>query len=266
MLTATFVHAQGVGFDTERSLWRQGALDWRLFLEKYDDLKAPQAAKTLLRETALRSIEALENRNVAYFARNLMQREHWRALDSFDRIGFLDIETNGQRSGGCITVIGISKGDEDSYRAYVKHRDLDEFVDDCRNYDGFVTFFGGGFDIPVLVGQYPELTSVFKDRLHVDLCPALKRLGLSGGLKRIERQLGISRGPDTDGMDGMDAVRLWRAYRSGRHGAEDALRVLIEYNKEDVLNMRALLAWALPRLRLANGYDESRSYVPQEAR
>ena len=78
--------------------------------------------------------------------------------------------------------------------------------------------------------------------------------GTPGGLKSIERQLHIPRVPETDGLTGYDAVRLWRAYRKGGRGAEDALRLLLAYNREDVVNMKLLLDYALPRLRAASGY------------
>jgi uncharacterized protein YprB with RNaseH-like and TPR domain len=82
-------------------------------------------------------------------------------------------------------------------------------------------------------------------QLHVDLCFALKRLGYSGGLKRIEEKLGIDRTEETRGLSGWDAVRLWRMYRAGN---EKALEVLLTYNREDVLHMENLLQWAYPRL------------------
>ena len=77
------------------------------------------------------------------------------------------------------------------------------------------------------------------------------RLGHRGGLKRIEQSLGIARVPEAEGLSGMDAVRLWRVWRRGGRDAEDALRVLLAYNREDVVNMKTLLDYALPRLREA---------------
>jgi uncharacterized protein YprB with RNaseH-like and TPR domain len=119
-----------------------------------------------------------------------------------------------------------------------------------------VTFFGTGFDLPFLKRRFPVLESVFADRLHIDLCPMLKRLGHTGGLKRIEQELKISRVPETDGLSGMDAVRLWRAFRRGGRGADEARSLLLAYNREDVINMQTLLNYARPRLEAKAGYTK----------
>ena len=104
--------------------------------------------------------------------------------------------------------------------------------------------------------RFPVLQNVFAERLHIDLCPLLKTLGYKGGLKNIERQIGLNRRPETDGLNGMDAVRLWQLYRRGGESAEDALRLLHRYNEEDVVNLKALLDFALPKLKARDGFPE----------
>ena len=52
----------------------------------------------------------------------------------------------------------------------------------------------------------------------------------------VERQLGIMR--ELTEIDGMEAVRLW--WRYVNHTDQGALNTLLEYNKEDVLNLRVL--------------------------
>ncbi|MBV9851945.1 MAG: ribonuclease H-like domain-containing protein [Armatimonadetes bacterium] len=253
MLTSTFIHAPGVGPATERSLWGQGANDWWAFLEAGKRLRVPPRHRAALVETVEQSVAHLEAARADWFARRLPKKEHWRAVSAFPKVGFLDIETDGGFSPDSLTVIGLSDGSET--HAYLKGRDLARFAFDCQDYDGFVTFFGTGFDLPFLKRRFPVLENVFAGRFHVDLCPLLKRLGHTGGLKSIERQLGIPRVPETDGLTGYDAVRLWRAYRKGGRGADDALRLLLAYNREDVVNMKLLLDYALPRLRAASGYN-----------
>ena len=60
--------------------------------------------------------------------------------------------------------------------------------------------------------------------------------GLYGGLKAVERKLGIPR--NVMGVDGSEAVRLW--WRSEDDGDQGTLDTLLEYNREDVGNLRLL--------------------------
>ncbi len=253
MLTSTFLHTPGIGAATERTLWEQGATDWQAFLDNASRLRVPPRHRIPLQETIEASVMHLDAENADYFAHTLPTKEHWRAVSAFPKIGYLDIETDGGYGADSITLIGLSDGLETQF--YIKDQNLAQFAYECQDYDGFVTFFGTGFDLPFLKRRFPVLEHVFAERFHIDLCPLLRRLGHTGGLKRIETQLKIARVPETDGLSGMDAVRLWRAYRRGGRGAEDALRLLLAYNREDVENMKILLNYALPRLQEAAGYN-----------
>ncbi|MBX3334576.1 MAG: ribonuclease H-like domain-containing protein [Nitrospira sp.] len=186
------------------------------------------------------SRNALAAGDYRFFA-EAMPGEVWRTWPSFrDRVCYLDIETDGGFTGDAITVIGLYDGFE--FRCLVKGQDLDEFPDLIADRAMFVTFFGSGFDIPMLKKRFPQLPF---DQLHFDLCPAFRKVGLKGGLKKIEVELGIDRGDDTYGLDGRDAIRLWNSHRYGREGA---LERLIAYNREDVVNMETLAHIAYERL------------------
>jgi uncharacterized protein YprB with RNaseH-like and TPR domain len=253
MLTATYIHSPGIGQTTERSLWEQGAHSWLACLENFSQLKLSARHRPALQATVEESIAALDSRSVAFFADRIPKKEHWRTVQQFNRIGYLDIETDGGLGPNSVTIIGLFDGFET--HSYVKGRNLEQFAVDCREFDAFVTFFGGGFDIPFLKRRFPELDSVFQERLHIDLCPLLKRLGHSGGLKRIEQQLKIYRVPETDGLSGFDAIRLWQAYqRKDRHSSK-ALDLLLAYNEEDVVNLKTLLEYATPRMQESIGYQ-----------
>ncbi len=259
MLTATFIHAPGVGPATEQGLWAQGVSSWNEYLERASSLRLPPRHKIALARTIDESVLALEDGRTDFFAHHLPKKEHWRAVSQFPKIGYLDIETNGGMSPDSITLIGLYDGFE--MHQYVKGENLAQFAYESQDYDGFVTFFGTGFDLPFLKRRFPVLESVFADRFHVDLCPLLKRLGHTGGLKKIEQQLHIARVPEADGLSGMDAVRLWRAFRRGGREADDAKRLLLAYNKEDTVNMEALLRYAVPRLQAQAGYTENNSSI-----
>ncbi len=249
MLTSTFLHAQGIGPRTERRLWEAGVLSWEQALAAPPrSLPLTRSQRGLLLPVLEESVAALARGDASYFARVLPAREHWRAAPQFaERTGFLDIETNGGVRADSITVVGVYDSAES--RMYVKYRDLDDFADDARRFALWVTFFGGGFDLPLLRRRFPHVPF---DQLHIDLCPALRRLGFKGGLKSIEQQLGIRRPPEVEGLDGWHAVQLWRQWR--RHGDEDALRLLLAYNREDIENLYPLLAFAYDRLKAASGF------------
>jgi len=69
------------------------------------------------------------------------------------------------------------------------------------------------------------------------------RYNLYGGFKAVEQQLGIPR--RLQGISGWDAVLLWWRYQD--YGDQNALELLLQYNREDVVNLK-LLREKLPRL------------------
>ena len=249
MLTGTFLHAHGIGDITERKIWESGILTWDdLLRASPNDVPVSLLLWDSLRQTVEESVTALKTNDFRYFAAKLPQREHWRAAPHvMETIGFLDIETNGGMSGNSITIIGVYDGFDS--RIYVKSQDLQEFESDAKRFACWVTFFGTGFDIPMLRRRFPEMPF---DQLHIDLCPALRRLGFKGGLKRIEKQLGIARVDEVDGLSGSDAISLWR--RWNRFGEQEALDLLVAYNRADIENLALLLAFTYGRLKIASGY------------
>jgi len=249
MLSATFIAAPGIGQVAERRLWDAGILSWQDALAASpNDLPLTDSQRDTLLPLLPQWIDRLDAGDFAYFAKLLPQGEHWRAVPDFmERIGFLDIETNGTFGAESVTIVGVYNND--TSRIYVKYRDLDEFGTDADNYALWVTFFGTGFDIPFLRRRFPQTDF---NQLHVDLCPLLRRLGFKGGLKRIERQIGIERETGVDGLSGSDAVRLWREWRTKKSRA--SLELLMEYNRADIENLSLLLAFVYGRLKAATGY------------
>jgi len=72
--------------------------------------------------------------------------------------------------------------------------------------------------------------------MHTDLMYDCWRQNLKGGLKVVERQLGINR--RLTGVDRYIAVQLWYDYVNNNN--KQALRTLLAYNEEDVVNLRVL--------------------------
>ncbi len=240
MLSSTFIHLPRVGPVTERHIWRRGVNTWADFLREPRAAALPPHMTEHLVRLVARSAERLEREDHRFFASCLPRREHWRAYPEFrHRVAYLDIETTSL-DGDDVTLIGLYDGRE--VRIYQKGEDLEQFVEDIAAYRLLVTFHGAGFDLPFLRRRFPELEF---HQLHIDLCPTLRRLGLSGGLKNIERALDIPRSPETEGLDGWDAVRLWREWE---RGSAEALELLKRYNAEDVVHLETLLRYAYPRL------------------
>jgi len=65
-----------------------------------------------------------------------------------------------------------------------------------------------------------------------------RKLGYKGGLKEIERQLGIERKASVADVTGYDATVLWAQHLRGE---KTALDKLIEYNTEDVVHLKAIM-------------------------
>lgn len=241
MLTSTYIHIPGVSWKTERALWSQGAWTWYDFLADPRRYRTRTIGAQRLEKALGHSLCKLEKGEHQFFRKSLPPREAWRAFPEFrDRLIYLDIETTGSRFAD-VTVVGAWDGAQ--YHAFVKDENLFEFPDFLSRQSVVVTFFGAGFDLPVLRKRFP--TAVF-DQIHIDLCPVLRRIGLRGGLKSIERAMGIERTERTRGLTGYDAVRLWRA---SAEGSREAMDTLLEYNREDVRNLEPLMEHAYGVLR-----------------
>jgi uncharacterized protein len=59
---------------------------------------------------------------------------------------------------------------------------------------------------------------------------------LRGGLKAVERKLGIVR--KLPEVNGLEAIRLW--WRYVENFDLEALETLLAYNKEDIVNLKTL--------------------------
>jgi hypothetical protein len=230
-----------IGATVEKKIWSNGIKTWEEFMQGHDCLLIPPSKKNMIMTGIRDSVERLECRDFEFFAKSLPTSEHWRAFREFsDKVAYVDIETTGLSPGSSyITVVGIYDGKE--ARTFVKGIDLDDIVDIFPKYEYLVTFNGARFDLPFIKREFPEIEF---NQLHADLMYPLRRIKLSGGLKKIECELGISRAEETVGISGFDAVRLWHQYE---RGDEEALDLLLKYNREDIVNLKAIIDMTLPR-------------------
>lgn len=190
-----------------------------------------------------RSLYQLQRKNQRFFSERLPRRELWRAFPDFrDSIAYLDIETTGLSPyDDDITVIGLYDGRD--VHTFVRGINLKDFGRKIKQYRLLVTYNGAGFDLRFIEEEFPKLDL---NQIHIDLRFPLRRIGLTGGLKAIERGVGIHRPKETDGLDGFDAVRLWKEYQRGE---KESLDLLVAYNREDIVNLEALMRIAYATLR-----------------
>jgi uncharacterized protein YprB with RNaseH-like and TPR domain len=151
---------------------------------------------------------------------------------------YLDIETTGLSPWeSYITVIGfyICSGTRSESRQLVG-MDITR-VDVLNTLDGVDTIYtynGSRFDLPFIHHHLGiNLAEMFD---HCDLMFHCWRNNLYGGLKAVERQLGIER--ELTEVNGHMAVSLW--YRYLHLADTEALDTLLRYNMEDVVNMKTL--------------------------
>jgi len=151
---------------------------------------------------------------------------------------YLDIETTGLTPSGCnITVIGIhicNNGSSRFIQLVGKDITKQSILEALQGVSILYTYNGSRFDLPFIHSHLGiNLAKVFT---HIDLMYHCWRKNLYGGLKNVERQLGIERRM-TD-VNGYEAVKLWWRYVDSFN--LDALNTLLEYNKEDVVNLKSL--------------------------
>ena len=151
---------------------------------------------------------------------------------------YLDIETTGLSPlYGEITVVGIhiDNGADTRFVQLVGDEVTAESILEALNGVRVIyTYNGSRFDLPFICQRLRlNLADFF---LHRDLMYDCWRNNLYGGLKCVERQLGIPR--RLIEVSGIDAIRLWWRYVNDYD--EQALAILLEYNREDVINLRVL--------------------------
>ena len=230
MLQNSYIHIPYVGYATERKIWNSGVKDWESF--DFDKVNFPSFRKKHIKKFVELSIECFNNGNYSFFSSLMPKNEHWRCLKDFPKIAYLDIETTGlDKAHDDVTLIGVYDGFK--VKSFLRGRDFLKFKEHISKFPLIVTFNGSSFDLPFISSKL----GIKFDQLHVDLRFAFSRLGISGGLKRIERIFELERSPETSNLNGLDAAHLWYKYVNGD---DNALELLKKYNSEDVIGLKIL--------------------------
>jgi len=233
VLRHTFCHTPGLGPQNERLLWQAGLHTWNDLIWADDVPLTPKKTDALL-DIARRSTHHLSERDPGFFYEHLPAKEHWRLFEEFRAdVAYFDIETTGLGNPeDYITTIVLYDGHE--LRHYVHGTNMEEFCDDVARYKVLVSYNGKSFDAPFV----RRCLNAPLDQAHIDLRYVLGSLGFKGGLKGIERQLGIER-QGLEDIDGFFAVVLWSDYWN--NGNQKALQTLLAYNALDVINLETLM-------------------------
>ena len=145
-------------------------------------------------------------------------------------IGYLDIETSFD---GDITLVGLLRANGPLIQLVGCAITRDAVESALHGLDTLCTFNGEGFDLPVMrralgIGLLERYRSL-------DLSLECRRIGIRGGLKKIENGMQIPR--LLRGVNGYDAMLLWERWEKGERAA---LETLLEYNADDVINLALL--------------------------
>ena len=264
MLKSTFSHLQGVSRKKERNLWSKGITGWSAYKRRLGEQFTIFGAGETQHELS-ESEEAYHTGDIGFFRTALDRSDYYRlALEYPFEVMFLDIETTGlSLYYDQITIIGWSFSNR--YGVFIFGDDESAFLKELKRAKVIVTFNGTLFDLK-FIKKYFE--GVEFPGAHLDLRYFSKRVGLTGGQKAIERELGVMREDTIEDMLGEAAPILWHKYRRGDNRS---LKRLIEYNHADVEGMKAILDESIRRyyekedipseIRIAPRFQENKSRI-----
>ena len=231
----SFIHIPGIGEKTEKKYWKQGLTHW-------DHIKDSGKLSDNKKQELEKAEKNLEVENSLYFKEKLPSQALWRVYENFsEKACFFDIETTGlSPEKNKTTTVSFYRAGES--KTLIRGQDLtrERLEEELFESKLLVSFNGKRFDAPFLEKNF----NMNIETPHIDLMYPAKRIGLSGGLKKIEKQLQIQR--ELEDIDGREAVRLWKKYE--KKGDEQALEKLVKYNQYDAVNLQELTEIIVNRL------------------
>lgn len=234
MIRSTFILLNGISYGKESRLWGDGIKDWNDFLHSKKVKGISKKRKLVYDYHLSQANRGLLNEDSYYFASILPMKEHWRLYDYFnDSCVFLDIEMSCV-SGGYITCMTLFDGYDTM--TFVRNQNMDSSIIQkiLSRYKIIVTYNGNVFDLPFLKKYFGDIVP---NVLCWDLRHSCAALGLKGGLKEVEKELGIKRENEiVERMHGGDPLKLWRTFLAT--GDKYYLDLLVEYNQEDTINLK----------------------------
>ena len=254
MIRNSFIFLERIGDRLERDIWRQGIYNWDEFLKRKSIRGISKLKKLYYDRKITKARKNLYYNNSYYFTDILPNTETWRLYNYFkEEAVFLDIETTGLSDYSYLTLIGLFDGQYTKTMIRGINFNVKSLKEELRKYKLIITFNGASFDLPYINKRFPDLVPDIIP--HWDLRFSCCKIGLSGGLKNIEKALGIRRGKIVKDMNGGDAILLWRKYQAT--GDEYYLKLLVEYNEEDIINLKQIAEHVYEELK--RNYSPSNS-------
>ena len=246
MIRNSFIFLERVGNQLEKNIWDNGIPDWDSFLKKDRINGLSKSRKLYYDRKIIEARKQLFDANSSYFLDILPKSQTWRLYDFFKEDAvFLDIETTGlSKIHDDITVFGLYDGLSTKTMIQGINLNYNELKKELQKYKLIVTFNGASFDIPFIQKRYPDLIPRIP---NFDVRSLTKQLGLTGGLKKIERELNIKRKEIVEEFSGGDALTLWKMYRAT--GDEYYLNLLVEYNEYDIINLKTVAERCVKSMR-----------------
>lgn len=228
MIRKSFILFTGIGRAVEKRLWNSGAIDWT---------SLPPHLPSRLSDVVEKEVEIAEEklleRNVDYFYDALPSGERWRLMGAFSEdVAYLDIELDGWDRYSRPTVVGIYKSGK--FTSLVRGISLstEAMAEALDGVDVLVTYNGRRHDMHFLRNLLPDK---FQNSRVIDLRHMARQAGFTGGLKSLERQIGVVRDRYVELAGTGQAVRLWKLWRT--RGLKGPLELLRAYNREDTCNL-----------------------------
>ena len=243
-MSITFQCIPGLGPKSEQKIINHGIHQWKDVLTQ----ETPDFLSTKiwvnLQQQVVKLETALKNEDYHFLSQNIRPKMQYRLTPLIlQKAAYLDIETTGLSYwNNHVTTIAVYAANQ--VHTFVHGQNLEEFPDFIAQFPMIVTFFGKAFDIPFLQHEFRN-SDLQVPPIHLDVCFLLRRIGLRGGLKRIEHSFGINRG-ELEGVDGDIGVILWHHYQKTKNSG--FLQTLLAYNVEDVMNLEYLLRYAYPKI------------------
>jgi uncharacterized protein len=245
MIETCFTIFEGISEKTEATIKIQGIKDWNAFLKK-DTIKGISSKRKAFYNSRILSLkQALRKDDISLLATHIPLHKQWMLYKYYKEDAlFIDIEVTGVKKDDYVFLIAIYDGINTKLMIRDINLNLQELKKFLAKYPMLISFNGTVHDIPFLKKRYPDL---FSDVLHMDLRFLTQKISFRGGLKKIEKLLGIKRTEIQEKYRSGDIKRLWRMWKGS--GDKYYLNLLIEYAEDDVISLKKIAECTIDRLK-----------------